>query len=175
MARVRPRPDIVLLGLTLLTLTATFPVAPIAADSPGRAHAEVVAQGVATLPAGPVIWRIGRETVSPDEAGVAAPDASTSVCVPILAGTGAPIDSESEGVLLTLDQATGNGDGSYTWGDLPFGIYAVTDVVLPPDYEGLDPINRDSPDPVPGQSLVRLSEHEPSAHFTVFGLGGLRD
>lgn len=107
-------------------------------------------------------------------AGVGAADADTSVCVPIVDGTGASVDSESEGSLLTLAAAKDNGDGSYTWAGLRLGIYTVTDVVLPPDYEGNYVINRDTPESAHNESLVMLRKETPDAHFTVFGLGGLR-
>jgi hypothetical protein len=106
-------------------------------------------------------------------ASVGAVDANTSVCVPIVGGTGASVDSESEGVLLTLAEAKDNGDGSYTWTGLRLGIYNVTDVVLPPDYEGNYVINRDSPEAAHDESLVMLRKDGPDAHFSVFGLGGL--
>jgi hypothetical protein len=106
--------------------------------------------------------------------GVTATDANTVECLPIIGGTGAAIDSESEGILLSLDQAIDNGDGSYTWSDLPFGIYTVTDIVLPAEYDGNYAIRGDTRDESPDQMHVRLSENQPSAHFIIFGLGGLR-
>jgi hypothetical protein len=182
MPRVRQRSTTLLVGLPIVLLLAVSEFAlnglPAGGDLKVGAATPIAtdrASPDASPRASPVVPMAGPGSITVAffgcPIGVAPADADTSICVPIVGGTGASVDSESAGILLTRDEATSNGDGSYTWADLPLGIYTVTDVVLPPGFDDYL-IVRDDPDPARGESLARLRDDAPRAHFTVFGVGG---
>jgi hypothetical protein len=63
MARARRRLSVLFPVLMSLFVALIVLAAPIAADSPVRGHAEVIAQGVAVLPPGSTVWSVALDPV----------------------------------------------------------------------------------------------------------------